>query len=112
MLVALSTQCRVSPSIMDVFEIDESASRSINKSKLSFLTSKGAKRSLTLLIILTIVSIIYTLQTNYQLQALKVFWTDTWQNGSLESRKNKKNCKFFKIIHCAYLGVYIYTVAW
>ena len=60
MLVALSPQCRVFPSIMEVFEVDESASRSSNKIKLSFLTSKGAKRSLTLLVILTIVSIIYT----------------------------------------------------
>ena len=47
-------------SIIEVFEVDESASRSGNKSKLSFLTSKGAKRSLTLFFILTIVSIIYT----------------------------------------------------
>ena len=60
MLVALSPQCRVFPSIMEVFEVDESASRSSNKSKLSFLTSKGAKRSLSLFTILTIVSKIYT----------------------------------------------------
>ena len=58
MLVALSPHCRVFPSIMEVFEVDESASRSSNKSKLPFLTSKGAKTSVTILIILTIVSTI------------------------------------------------------
>ena len=60
MLVAFSPECRFFPSIMEVFEVDESASGSSNKSKFSFLTSKGAKRSLTFYIILTIVSTIYT----------------------------------------------------
>ena len=60
MCFVLSSQCTIFPSIMEVFEVDESASRSDNKSKLAFLTSKGAKRSLTLFIILTILSIIYT----------------------------------------------------
>ena len=44
---------------MEAFEVDESPSKSDNKNKMSFLTSKGFKRSMTLLIILTIVSIIY-----------------------------------------------------
>ena len=60
MCIVLSSQCIIFSINYEVFEVDESASRSDNKNKLSFLTSKGAKRSLTLLIILIIVSIIYT----------------------------------------------------
>jgi hypothetical protein len=45
---------------MESFEVDESASRSDNKNRMAFLTTKGFKRSVALLIILTITSIIYT----------------------------------------------------
>ena len=45
---------------MESFEVDESASRSDNKNIMTFVTSKGFKRSLTLLIILTVLSTIYT----------------------------------------------------
>ena len=45
---------------MASFEVDESASRSDNKNRMAFLTTKGFKRSVALLIILTITSIIYT----------------------------------------------------
>ena len=45
---------------MESFEVDESASRSDNKNRMAFLTTTGFKRSVALLIILTITSIIYT----------------------------------------------------
>ena len=45
---------------MESFEVDESASRSDNKNRMAFLTTKGFKRSVVLLIILTVTSIIYT----------------------------------------------------
>ena len=45
---------------MESFEVDESTSRSDNKNIMTFVTSKGFKRSLTLLIILTVLSTIYT----------------------------------------------------
>ena len=45
---------------MEDFEVDQSSSKSDNKNKIAFLTSKGFKRSITLVIILTIFSIIYT----------------------------------------------------
>ena len=45
---------------MEVFQLDEGSSKNDDRNKMSFLTSKGVKRSITLCIILTILSIIYT----------------------------------------------------
>ena len=67
---------------MEVFEIDESPSKSDNKNKMSFLTSKGFKRSLTLLIILTIVSIIYTFINKLSTSSIETFFGKIYKQMS------------------------------
>ena len=82
---------------MEVFEVDESASRSSNKIKLSFLTSKGAKRSLTLLIILTIVSIIYSFINKLSASSIESLFGKTFDKMSnMSSEEIKKFVNFLK----------------
>ena len=76
---------------MEVFEVDESASRSSNKIKLSFLTSKGAKRSLTLLIILTIVSIIYSFINKLSASSIESLFGKIFDKMSTMSAEEIKN---------------------
>ena len=91
MCLVLSSQCTIFTSVMEVFEVDESASRSTNKSKYSFLTSKGVKRSLTLLIILTIVSIIYTFINKLSSSSIESLFGKVFDKMSTMSAEEIKN---------------------